>query len=208
MFGDVAGTSAVPLRSLITLLVLMAGALSLSACGPGVWLGVGAKAGVAVAEERSLGDQVEDATLVVEISERLFRYNEELFQDVSIDVTEGRVLLAGVVDTPEDRVDAVRLTWQVEGVKEVANEIQVTEGSFAYYADDVWISTQLRNDLLWDKDISSINYNVETVHGIVYLTGIAKSQAELNRVVAHARTIPKVRDIVSYVRVMTPAQST
>ena len=196
------------LRSLITVMTLVVGALSLSACGPGLWLGVGATAGVAVAEERPIGVQVEDAALTVEISERLFRYNEDLFQEVSVDVTEGRVLLAGVVDTPEDRVDAVRLTWQVDGVKEVANEIQVTEGGIGYYADDVWISTQLRNDLLWDKDISSINYNVETVHGIVYLTGIAKSQAELNRVVAHARTIPKVRDIVSYVRVMTPAQST
>ena len=196
------------LRSLITLLVSTLSALSLSACGPGMWIGAGATAGVAVAEERSIGDQVEDATLFVEISERLFRYNEELFQEVSVDVTEGRVLLAGVVDTPEDRVDAVRLTWEVNGVKEVANEIKVTDGGFAYYADDVWISTQLRNDLLWDKDIASINYNVETVHGVIYLTGIAKSQAELNRVVAHARTIPKVRDVVSYVRVITPAQST
>ena len=196
------------LRSLITLTVLIAGALSLGACGPELVLGVGAKAGVAVAEERSLGDQVEDATLKVEISERLFRYDEALFQDVSIDVTEGRVLLSGVVETPEDRVDAVRLTWQVDGIKEVMNEIQVTEGGFGYYADDVWISTQLRNDLLWDKEIASINYNVETVHGVIYLTGIAKSQAELNRVVAHARTIPKVREIVNYVRVLSPAQST
>ena len=192
------------LRRLIPVLLLLVCGPALASCGPGLWLGVGAKAGVAVAEERSLGDQVEDGAIAISINEKLFAYNEELFQEVSIDVTEGRVLLAGVVEQPEDRVDAVRLTWQVGGVKEVMNEIQVTEGDFEAYANDVWISTQLNNDLLWDKEISSINYNIETVHGVIYLTGIARSPEELERVIAHARTISKVREIVSYVRVMQP----
>jgi osmotically-inducible protein OsmY len=169
-----------------------------------MWIGLGAKTGVAIAEERSLGDQANDAAIAVSINERLFSYDEELFQDVSVDVTEGRVLLAGLVDVPEDRVDAVRLTWQVSGVKQVMNEIQVTNADFEAYTNDVWISTQLRNDLLWDKEIASINYTVETVHGVIYITGIARSQTELERVIAHARTIAKVREVVSYVRVIQP----
>ena len=202
--GDTRETSHMRLRCLIPVLLLALAGPLLASCGPSLWVGLGAKAGVAVAEERSIGDQMEDTTIAVSINEQLFRCNEELFQEVSVDVTEGRVLLAGVVDTPEDRVDAVRLTWQVSGVKQVMNEIQVTQGDVEAYANDVWISTQLRNDLLWDKDISSINYTVETVHGIIYLTGIAKNQAELDRVVAHARTISRVREVVSYVRVIQP----
>ena len=193
------------LRCLIPVMLTVLLGPALAACGPGLWIGAGAKTGIAIAEERSLGDQVNDAAIAVSINERLFSYNEKLFADVSVDVTEGRVLLAGVVDRPEDRVDAVRLAWQVSGVKQVMNEIQVTHGDFEAYTNDVWISTQLRNDLLWDKDISSINYTVETVHGVVYITGIAKSQAELDRVIAHARTIAKVREVVSYVRVIEPA---
>ena len=193
------------LRCLIPVMLTVLVGPALGACGPGLWIGAGAKTGIAIAEERSLGDQVNDAAIAVSINERLFSYNEKLFADVSVDVTEGRVLLAGVVDKPEDRVDAVRLAWQVSGVKQVMNEIQVTHGDFEAYTNDVWISTQLRNDLLWDKDISSINYTVETVHGVVYITGIAKSQAELDRVIAHARTIAKVREVVSYVRVIEPA---
>jgi osmotically-inducible protein OsmY len=192
------------LRRLISVFLLVASGPLLAACGPSMWIGAGAKVGVAVAQERSIGDQMNDTAIAVSINERLFSYNEELFQDVSVDVTEGRVLLAGVVDKPEDRVDAVRLAWQVSGVKQVMNEIQVTQGDFEAYTNDVWISTQLRNDLLWDKDISSINYTVETVHGVVYLTGVARSQAELDRVIAHARTIAKVHEVVSYVRVIQP----
>jgi osmotically-inducible protein OsmY len=189
---------------LLRCLIFLSLALGLAACGPTFYIGMGAKAGVAVAEERSLGAQVDDASIAVQINEQLFRYNEALFEDVSIDVTEGRVLLTGVVPKPEDRVDAVRLTWQVGGVKEVMNEIQVTNADFDAYANDVWIATQLRSDLLWDKDIASINYNVDSVHGVVYITGIAKSQEELNRVIAHARTIASVRQVVTYVRVEQP----
>ena len=120
--------------------------------------------GVAVAEERSVGTVVDDFTINVAVNESLFNFNESLFQDVSVDVTEGRVLLTGKVPEPDDRVDAVRLAWQADGVKEVINEIQVTDtGGIESYLTDVRISNELRADLLFDGGVSSINYNVETV---------------------------------------------
>ena len=42
---------------------------------------------------------------------------------------------------------------------------------------------------------------METVNGIVYLIGIAQNQKELDRVLAHAREINYVRNIISHVRV-------
>ena len=39
------------------------------------------------------------------------------------------------------------------------------------------------------------------VNGIVYLIGIAQNQKELDRVIAHARDINYVRNIISHVRV-------
>ena len=44
-----------------------------------------------------------------------------------VEVHEGRVLLAGQVEHPAMRVEAVRLAWQVDGVREVIDEIQVAE---------------------------------------------------------------------------------
>ena len=43
--------------------------------------------------------------------------------DVSTTVLNGRVLMTGLVDNQEVRIDAVRRVWEVEGVKEVINEI-------------------------------------------------------------------------------------
>ena len=67
---------------------------------------------------------------------------------------------------------------------------------------DAWITAQLSATLLFDKEVSSINYSLETVDGIIYLMGIARSREELERVVAHAKEVSYVRRVVSYVRVV------
>ena len=53
--------------------------------------------------------------------------------------------------------------------------------------------------ILFDKDIQSINYNIETINGSVYVIGIAQSQKELDQIINHARTITDVKKVVSHV---------
>ncbi len=167
----------------------------------GAALGGAAAVGVVIAQERSVGDAVNDAVIRATINELLIRNDFKLFRDVEIEVVEGRVLLAGNVRGPQDRVKAVRLTWRAAGVKEVLNEIEVrAKGGIGNYARDSWISTQFLYKLLLDKDIRALNYNVDTVNGVVYLIGIAQSPAELKRATNHARAIPYVRKVVSHVR--------
>ncbi len=178
-------------------------ALALSACSTtGVAVGAGATAAVAASEERGLGGTISDTAIEAQVNALLLQHDLATFRKVSVHAYEGRVLLAGLVERPEMRVDAVRLAWQVEGVKEVINEIGVSDsGGAGAYARDAWISTQLRTKLLLDKEIKSINYSVETVGGTVYLMGYARSAEELARVEAHARNLSYVRRVVSYVRV-------
>ena len=111
------------------------------------------------------------------------------------------MLLTGVVPTPDDRVEAVRQAWQVNGVLEVINEVQVTNrAGITDYLRDVKITSQLRFQMLRDRDISDVNYTVETVNGIVYLMGIARSRPELDKVTTHARNIAGVQKVISHVR--------
>ena len=98
-------------------------------------------------------------------------------------------------------MDAVRIAWGVDGVREVINEIVVSrEGDSESFLRDRWIVSQLRSKLLFDREIRSINYSIETVAGVVYLMGIAQSEAELQRAIDHARDIAYVRRVVSYVQ--------
>ena len=184
---------------LVLLLLLIVPALS--GC---VGLAVGALAtgGVSFAEERSLGEQIDDLTITFDVSQRLHMFDEESFRNVTVDVTEGRVLLSGYVAERQHRVDAVRLAWQADGVAEVNNEIVVGEsGSTLEYLADVAISSDLRAKLLFDTEILNYNFNVETVDNVVYLTGIAQDEAEHQRVLDHARTVSGVREVVSYIRI-------
>jgi osmotically-inducible protein OsmY len=83
------------------------------------------------------------------------------------------------------------------------------EGDVVDFAKDTWITTQLRTKILTDTEIFDINYTVETVNGVVYLLGIAKTQEELDRVTDHARNINGVVKVVSHVRLKEdPARRT
>ena len=61
----------------------------------------------------------------------------------------------------------------------------------------------LKDKLLRDKSIFSINYSINAANGVVYLMGIAQTSAELKRVRAHSRNTKNVRRIVDYVIVKT-----
>lgn len=175
--------------------------LGLSSCAPLV-VGGAATGGVTAIQERSVGRAVDDATIEAAINHYYIQEGKEgTFSSIDVESNEGRVLLTGNVMHPETAVDAVRLAWKPEGVREVINEIQVTDKSgFANYAQDSWITTQIKSQLLFAKGIKSVNYNVETVNGKVYLLGIAQNNEELQKVTSTARRVANVREVVSHVR--------
>jgi osmotically-inducible protein OsmY len=184
-----------------TLAALLAG------CTPlGMATTVVATAGTKSAEERGFGTSVTDDALWLEINRRLLAHDGDLFEAIQLQVHEGRVLLSGEVATPEARVDAVRIAWQPDGVAEVINEIAVTDTERNGW-QDYWIAQKIDGKLLLDAEVRSINYSVEAVDGVVYLIGIAQTEAELQRVIDHCRDVAYVRRVVSYVRIKTQAAS-
>lgn len=191
------------LKLTILAATLAAGAASLGGCSaPAVVGGAATSVALAAAQQRSFGTIIDDTTIRVQINHLLLQASEKLFRAVDIEVVEGRVLLHGSVTSPDDRVEAARAAWQAQGVKEVLNELQVTDrGGLLDYAKDTWIGTQLRAKLLADGGVADINYNIDVVNSTVYIMGLARSQAELDRVTNHARTIRGVEKVVSYVRV-------
>lgn len=189
------------MKRILTLSIL-ASAMVLSGCGAvGIATGVGAAAGMTAAREGGIKAGVNDAVIKTQINELWFRNNVDIFRKLSLTVDQGRVLITGVVQNPEHRVEAVRLAWQPKGVKQVINEIRVGEsGNFGTFANDEWITAQLRTRLIGNKYVQSINYTIETVQGSVYLMGVAQNQDELDRVIRIARSIKGVKEVISYVK--------
>ena len=185
-----------PILALLLSTTLMVG------CTPvGVVTGAAAATGIAAGQEGGLKSAVSDTGIRARINDYWFKYDTEMFSKVDMTVDQGRVLLTGIVQKPEHRVEAVRLAWQAKGVKQVINEIQVGNSrSFGTYTKDKWISGQLRTEMIMHEDVQSINYTVDTIKGVIYLMGVAQSQKELDRVVRMAQKIKGVKQVVSYVK--------
>lgn len=174
-----------------------------SGCAPVVLGAAGGTAAIAASEHRGLSGFASDTQIKAQINHLWFQHSMDLHSRIGLTVDQGRVLLTGRAADAQMRLDAVRLCWQVEGVKEVINEIQVdTDSGIMDSARDTWITTQLRTKLTFDSQIHSQNFSIDTVNGVVYLMGLATHQGELDRVIEHARTLPNVQRVVNYARVL------
>ncbi len=181
--------------------VALTAALLTSSCtAVGLAVGAAATAGVSVAQERTTRQALTDTEIRVTINNSLLNSGRELFVDVSTEVVEGRVLLTGNVNRPEDRIKAAEIVWATPDVVELINELEVGGGGGVEgYAEDVWISAQLRAKLLGDVEVNAINYTIETINKTVHLIGVARNEEELARVVDIASRVPGVEKVVSHV---------
>src|SRR5688572_30031760 len=85
-----------------------------TACTPlGLATGAAAGVGTAASKEGGIGGAFTDASIKTKINDAWLQYDLDTFSKLSTTVNQGRVLLTGVVQNPEDRVEAVRLVWQV-----------------------------------------------------------------------------------------------
>ena len=170
-------------------------------CSPVGMLASGGGATMVIAEgDRSLGTVVDDATIKLNLSAKFLKSENRLFLDVNSNVTEGRVLLTGLVDTQEIRIEAVRKVWEINGVREVINEIEVgNKTTLKEYMNDLWINTQVKSLAARTIGLRSFSYNFETIKGKVYIAGITSRPEQLQAIVESTKTIKGVNEIVNYV---------
>ena len=180
---------------------LIIASLIVIGCSPANILVSGAGTSMVVAEgDRSLGTVVDDATIKVNIAAKFINSDDNLFVDVGTNVLEGRVLLTGLVDNQEIRIDAVRKVWEVDGVIEVINEIQIgNRATLKEYAQDVWITTQVRSVAAKAVGLRVISYNFETIQGKVYVAGITSRPEQLENLLIAIKNIKGVKEIINYV---------
>lgn len=61
--------------------------------------------------------------------------------------------------------------------------------------DDTWITTKVKSSLLADSDVSGLDIEVETVNGVVTLSGQVDRQAQIEHATRIAREIEGVTDV-------------
>ncbi|MCC5996761.1 MAG: BON domain-containing protein [Oceanicaulis sp.] len=155
----------------------------------------------AMQDQRSAVRQVDDANASIAIKSAMLRAEGFALSGVDVEVTEGVALLGGSVPREEDRLYAECLAWSAPAVRSVANHLKVGEGrGLRRAAGDVWITQRVRARLAGDGSVRSINYNIETHRGVVYLLGFARDETERDRAAQLASLVGGVERVVLLVR--------
>jgi osmotically-inducible protein OsmY len=123
------------------------------------------------------------------------------FQNVSANVQNGNVVLAGSVDTYADKEDADRRIHHVKKVRGVENDIQVAGPA----VEDTVLRDKLAKALAYDRvgygtnAFNSITIGVQ--NGVVTLGGTVYGPNDKNSALSLIENTPGVRDVVDNLEV-------
>ncbi len=79
------------------------------------------------------------------------------------------------------------------------------QSSVGNYVDDATITARVKTRFAEDTQVSAMRINVETLKGVVQLSGFATSTAEKNRAGDVAREVPGVQEVRNSIIVKSPA---
>lgn len=168
--------------------------------------------GVVATRDKTVKNTAKDSVIAAKLATKFLQNDlKKLGNNVDVNVNEGRVLLTGIVRKDGDIKKATKLAWEVEGVKEVINEIGFTRKelgskSFSRTMKDSAVTTKVKSRLLATKNIKSNNYSVKTIDGIVYLFGIASDEDELELAGNVAAKTSGARRVISHVILQTDSR--
>ena len=173
--------------------------LFLQSCAPMIGT-VGMVSIGAASKEKGIGTSINDSLIKTKISNLIFKFDKKLIADTKIFVNNGSVLFTGKVKNPNDKIQFTKLAWTIRGVREVNNEILVSDtSSIKNIARDIASLGEIRARIMADKSINSINYSIDVVNDKAYLCGVASSEIEMNLVKSHASSARFVKEVYNYI---------
>jgi osmotically-inducible protein OsmY len=126
-----------------------------------------------------------DAWLRDKVKVTLLFHRSVSASTTEVDVKDGIVTLRGDAASQAQKELTTEYAKDVEGVKDVNNEMTVTKTlkkkrTVGEKIDDASITAQVKMTLLYHRSTSALNTKVETKRGVVTLYGKASNTAELD----------------------------
>lgn len=173
----------------------------LQGCVPAMIAGGAAVSVLSVNDRRSTGVQTDDETTEWKAAQRI-PDQYKAFSHVNFTSYNRRVLITGEVPSEEAKAVIGEQTRQLEGVKEVFNELNIAPVSpLGNRTNDSYITSKLKARLVDSNQISANHIKVVTENTVAYLMGIV-SEREAKVAVAIARTTAGVRKVVNVMEVV------
>ncbi|MFZ3255185.1 MAG: BON domain-containing protein [Syntrophales bacterium] len=140
-----------------------------------------------------------DAWLRMKVKTILFLHHSLSDSKTEVNVNDGIVTLQGEATNQAQKELTTEYAKDVEGVKDVKNEMTVTKKRKAQTVgqkiDDASITAQVKMALLYHRSTSALNTKVETKRGVVTLHGKAGNAAELTLATKLANDVKGVKRV-------------
>ena len=148
-------------------------------------------------DPRTIGMQIDDTIMQKNLSARLALTDKKYFLSIDSEVRDGNIFLSGKVEEPEEKIKITKMAWETKGVRSVKNAIEIKgQKSFKAAAKDIFITSQLRSALIFNKKTKARNYTLETINRNIYIFGIAMNVEEKKEVINEANKIYDVEKVI------------
>ena len=176
--------------------------LNLQSCASPIIGGVGAIAFSSSAQEKGLGTSINDKVIYIKLRNTVYDWNPSVSENVSISVDNGSVLVTGKSKNIDTKIQLTKIIWEVHGVKEVNNKVQISEtNNFKNIAKDLASLGEIKAKLMASKKLNSLNYSIDVVNNIAYISGIASSEEEISIVTQIAQEARFIKEVQNFVKV-------
>lgn len=177
----------------------------LTACDPvTVALGGSALAGTTmVGNEEGISGSISDTNLQTKVNAALLEAGDNLVDRVEFCIKHGMVVVIGYLKNEDQRIRVMNIVRNVKCYHaEIYDETKVQEPPTPRETvSDTSITTRIKSALKFDGNVSSLNYDITTVKGVVYICGTAMSKFEREVVINQARSTSGVTNVVAYIKV-------
>ncbi len=144
-----------------------------------------------------------DGWITTKVKSTLLFHRNVSSSGTDVYVKDGVVSLRGVASSLAQKELTAEYAKDVEGVKEVKNEMTVAKTPVARKEtledkiDDASITAQVKSSLMSHRSTSALKTKVETREGVVSVSGIAKNSAEKSLVTKLVTDISGVNSVVN-----------
>jgi len=152
-------------------------------------------------DERSVGQQYDDEKITMAIRNKFSGDEKIKYFDISTYCYTGHVYLVGEYDTVDQKIQAVKLAGEVEGVKSVTDYfLPKKKDDTCGTTANLGLFTKVKTKLIGDKNISSTKIEVKALQCNIILLGLAGSADEINKAISHAKAVEGVRSVKSFLK--------
>lgn len=159
-------------------------------------------------KERSYGDVVDDASITAAIKSKLVWSKHADSLATKVETQSGKVTLRGTAVSEAAKSQAGSIAKNTRGVMSVDNQLKIdpNKPSVADSAkrtaekggtaiSDSWITAKVKSTLMYSSNVTGTDITVNTVNGVVTLTGKVDSGAEQSLAVELAQNVHGVNRV-------------